>query len=215
MAGRPFKPLYPGQRAPRFMRKRKPTALTIAKSNRRQLSRITELHYVQTGRAIVTSSAVGAVYYVSGTPQGDDAEEDRTGLSVSSNMYRVKVWFNADLASRRVRVIVVRDMQCQGAMPAVTDVLELAQIESGYNWNNRDRFSVLSDKNIHLPSNAGDVEAYKMIQYVTRRNMKINYIEAGNAVGQAGKGAIFLLIISSVNGTADAIRYNWDMKFIG
>ncbi len=192
----------------------KKTALVIAKQNRRKISEMSEMHYIQNSRVILTSATVGLCYYVSGTPLGDDAEEDRTGNKVTSKWYRCRVWFNGDIASRRVRVIMFRDMNCQGAVPAVTDVLEAAQLESGYNWNNRARFSILSDKQISLPSQIADVEAYKHIQYKTTRSMKLEYISAAEAVTGAGKGAIFMLIISSVNGTADAIRYVYDMKFI-
>lgn len=55
-----------------------------------------------------------------------------------------------------IRIIYLVDLQPNGALPAITDVLVQAIAQSPMNLNNRDRFRILSDKMITLDNYTRD-----------------------------------------------------------
>jgi len=59
--------------------------------------------------------------------------------------YRVNNFDNSSV-NNCSRVILVSDMQTNGALPAITDVLDTIHAESQVNLNNRDRFRIIWDK---------------------------------------------------------------------
>lgn len=193
--------------------RRKQGALALARKNRAEIAKGREMHYNESAINTTATTTAGAVIYTSGVAVGDQVD-DRTGNKVSSKEHIVRVWFEADVLSRMVRLIFFRDMQCQGALPVVTDVLSAGNIHSQFNWANRARFVILKDRYVMLPSNAGDVEAHKMVKFSTRRSMNLEYITDSEAIAGAGKGACFLLIISLTAGTADKVRYVNTIKFL-
>ncbi len=196
-------------------RVQKRSAMAIAKKNRRELASLEDMGYNESSTEVaITTATVGLCYYLSGIAQGDVVDQ-RQGNKVSTREYNCFVRFVVDIASRQVRLILFRDMQCQGAVPAVSDVLSTANIAYSYNWNNRARFSILSDRMIHLAGMANDVEAYRYVKFRVKRRMNLEFITASEAVTGAGKGAIFLLVLSAVNGTANGCRLFYSVKYKG
>lgn len=193
--------------------RRRPNALSLAKRNRAEILRGREMHYNESAIQTETTATAGEIFYVSGVAVGDQVD-DRTGNKISNKEHIVNIWFEGDIASRMVRLILFRDMQCQGALPAVTDVLSAANIHSQLNWANRARFSILRDRYVMLPATLNDYESHKMVKFRTKRPMNIEYITDAEAVTGAGKGNVFLLVISLVAGTADKLRYVYTIKFL-
>lgn len=189
------------------------SALKIAKQNRRKINQITELHHSDMNLDLTTMSTAGEVIYLSPITQGDEVEH-RSGNKVTTKFVKFTFWNTGDIASKMVRMIIFRDMQCQGALPGVTDVLTSADIRAYYNWNNRARFRILRDRTYNLTTTDADVEARKLVTYTSRKNMAIEFITTAGAIAAAGKGSIFVLVISLVNGTADKWYVGSEITFL-
>lgn len=101
------------------------------------------------------------------------------------------------------RVMVVYDTQPNGALPAITDVLNAATPSAPMNLNNRDRFKIIMDKRVtggFYNTTATQSTADQTIKEV-RKYKKINFdtIYDGTtaAIADVQSGSLFLLTIGS------------------
>lgn len=107
------------------------------------------------------------------------------------------------------RVILLWDMQPNGALPAVTDVLLTADSRSHLNPNNRDRFKVIWDKQWAFGSMYVDTTATQAVSFASGLiNAPVKYFKklrqevifnAGSAgtVADINSGALILLTIGT------------------
>lgn len=77
------------------------------------------------------------------TYQGTD-EDERIGRKMTVRGVSLKGSMTP--VQGRARFMLIVDKQCNGAVPAVTDVLETADIDSHRNLSNQNRFRVLWDR---------------------------------------------------------------------
>jgi len=110
------------------------------------------------------------------------------------------------------RIMLVWDSQPNGALPAITDVLNAAVPTAPMNLNNRDRFRVLLDKRFVLgPYNTTATQSvasniirehhmYKKI------NLETIFDGTTNAIGDIQSGSLFLLTIGNQTSPEGA---NW------
>lgn len=123
------------------------------------------------------------------------------------------------------RVMILYDRQTNGVFPSVQDVLQTTDSAgantttaySGLNLNNRDRFIMLRDERIYLPSinnvdsdEAGPAKLATGIQdqvtpalnldyYVKLRGLTTQYkADTGASVGDVATGGLYLVLIGSV-----------------
>ncbi len=189
------------------------TALAIARKNRRTITQLNEMHYVQClASSTTTSTTAGQVIFLSGVACGPDPDE-RVGKKITSKEFNCNVFINGDIASRLLRLIIFRDMDCAGALPGVTDVLDSATYQSFYNENSRQRFVILKDRTLSLSATDAERWSHAVVKYKTRRPMTIKYIDDGNPINSVGDGSIFLLIISETAGTANTIHTRADIRY--
>ncbi len=194
-------------------RKKKQSAIAIAKSNRRRISQMSELHYVQClASSTVTSTTAGQVIFLSGVESGADPDQ-RIGKKISSVEFNCNVWINGDIASRLLRLILFRDMDCQGVLPTVLEVLDSATYQSFYNEDNRQRISILKDRTLSLSAVDNERWSHAVVKFKIKRPMSIMYIDDGAPIGSAGAGNLFLLIISETAGTANKIHTRADIRY--
>ncbi len=87
----------------------------------------------------------------------------RVGRKIWLTSINVRLMFalsnSATATDIRIRIMVVQDTQCNGALPAVTDILEAAAVDSYLNLVNTGRFRVLKDKVVAIGSTAGTAVA--------------------------------------------------------
>lgn len=120
----------------------------------------------------------------------------------------------------KVRMIIVNDTQANGAVFAVTDVLESAQMDSHYNLDNQMRFKILSDQNFTLNAQAynGTTEnaLYRDIRKYIRCNIPIEYDNTAattGAIGTQRSNSIAILWINAATNQSDVtmttrVRYS-------
>lgn len=124
------------------------------------------------------------------------------------------------VGTQLVRMIILADMQPNGAAPAATDILNTADSASQLNANNRDRFKIIKDKTWCLGGTrtsitANEVQAVAIspqqfnLKWYKRLNMETIF-NAGNAgtIADINSGALYLVFIGNraagTNGDSNA-----------
>lgn len=100
------------------------------------------------------------------------------------------------------RVIVFADTTANGAVPAVVDVLDIADLRAAYqNFNyQRRRFKVLHDK--YYTNVFGTVTQTRIVDlHFKKLHHKVYYNGSAGAATDNGKGAIFVLVIADTVGS--------------
>ncbi len=122
-----------------------------------------------------------------------------------------------------VRIILVHDKQCNGAIPPVagsTGVLQLATYNSWLELDNRDRFRVLFNRFYVLNSLAGGGQAgdvfgvhIKMVRGSIKLAIPIEFSGAGGLIGDIRSNNLFFIFISQ--GGFAGVALDTRLRFTG
>ncbi len=168
-----------------------------------------ERKIIDFGLVATALTPAGLVTYLSGVAQGDTSVS-REGLRINLLSMQLKFYFHSDFAqvnrqaSHKGRLLIFVDTMNQGALPAVTDVLEAANCLAFKEHENMRRFRTLYNKVFRVPHagwemNTLDViipwEGNKQINYYKKfkKPLKVEFTGVGNLVNDAGRNAIFAL----------------------
>jgi len=161
----------------------------------------------------------GSVTYVSGIAQGDGVT-DREGNSVKVQSFAIQyyvAWNTAATSPTCCRVLLVRDLQNQGATITASDVLETVGTSAApvtyIDYTNgpfsNKRFSVVYDRVL-------TVDQYNPIThdvFKSTHDCHIAYRGTTSAVASAGNGSYFLVAVSSEPTNAPSIIYSTRMVY--
>lgn len=129
---------------------------------------------------------------------------------------------NSNLANSTVRVFVVYDMQTNGAIPAITDILKSAHPLAQLNLNNRDRFKILYDK-LWTPGAVSNTAtqsfAYGPLVTSFKKWKKLNletiYGGTTAAVASIQTGSLYLVTLGTLGtGNGDILGFSSRVRFI-
>lgn len=211
-SGRPFKKL-------RVMGPYKYKKQTLTAKVSRLLSNIeSKVNDYNSGAAAVTYLAAGTITALNGIAEGsDNFTRDGKQVTCTSVLLRSHVTSYTSTggsASGLFRCMLVVDMQPNGALAAVTDILVTASATSPINLANRERFQVLYDQIADFsgqvtgpasagaggtgssnPKNSTYFSAYKKMQLKTI----YNGTGASGTIAQINTGALLLLQIGTLN----------------
>jgi len=161
-----------------------------------------------------TTSVTGVVTYLNGIAQGDGIS-DRDGDSIRVLKFQIAgcVFRNhSSSANETVRVLVVRDLQNQGAIIVGTDVLEtlgtstapyqFVDMLNGQFYNNR--FTIVYDELFAI--NANDQNA--PFRFETSHPCHIAFRGTTGTVASAGAGAYFLVAISNTGSDTPFVDFS-------
>lgn len=124
-----------------------------------------------------------------------------------------------------LRLLVVYDMQTNGAAPAITDVLNTASTVDHVNLNNRDRFKILVDKCIPIGANVNTAtQAYsngrnvyyikKYISLASRGCSDVLFNGTGATISSIATGSIYFLYFSGVTaGLGPQVTWSSRIRF--
>lgn len=121
------------------------------------------------------------------------------------------------------RMLLLVDLQPNGAVPNVTDVLQFATSYSQLNLNNRDRFKILTDKQIPLgqilisttatqayaSSNGPQQAAIKKFKNL---NFETTFQTSNPSISDVTTGALYLLWIGSEAAGGGAATFNGSVR---
>jgi len=182
-----------------------------------------ELKFLDTARTTAPIQAAGAVdtnLVVIPTGAG---ESDRIGrkVTVKSIYMRHTISLAANSTGvDKVRCIVVNDQQANGAVFAVTDVLDTADRDSHYNLANQMRFKILADMNFTMNTQGynGTTETplLRDIKKYIKCNIPIEYdnnVATTGAIASQRSNSIAILWINTANNQSDVtgitrVRYS-------
>lgn len=181
-----------------------------------------ELKFLDTGSSTLftTAGAVNPNFVV--IPQGV-GESERIGRKVTIKSIYLKgvivhnpVTVNS--AANTCRIMIIQDKQANGAVFAVTDVLETASYLAHRKLENINRFKILKDTTFSINSNSSDGsapgEAQRPFTYYTRCNIPIEYDTTAStgAIATQRSNSIALLMIADT-GTVTTFSYNCRVRY--
>lgn len=152
--------------------------------------------------ATYNGDTTGSVQLLNGVAAGTDFT-DRIGRKIimRSLFIRGLVFPNDDTSSHQlVRVVVVYDMQSNGAAPTIANVYKAVDGLAQVNLNNRDRFKILVDKTFAVAkvdnsagaSWAGSPTTHKFKIY-KRLKHEVLFNGTTAAIGSIATGSVYLL----------------------
>lgn len=157
----------------------------------------------------------GTVYHLSNILQGDTSSS-REGNSVKlSSIYvtgSIGLGTGAT-SSQRVRLILFRDNDNQGALPTVTSVLLSALISSPMALTNPGRFSVLMDKTYMVYTANSGPSSLSVKKYI-KNKYHIKYGGNAGTIADARTGNLFLLAISDTTANDPFLVYDVRLRYI-
>jgi hypothetical protein len=168
--------------------------------------------------AAVPATNTGSITYLSPLAEGSDwnARDGRSVRLISRYFSCVFRWNTAATTPIVVRLMVFRDLACQGAAPAVSDVLAFTgsalAVVAPINPVNERRFQVLHDVHANLDPYSHGTQIAVLGE---PDNAHLLYLDTGATITGAGIGALFLLIIADTTvANTPSVDYYSQMRFI-
>lgn len=172
-----------------------------------------ERKVIDTANATYAVNTTGSVTLLNGVATGTDFTE-RIGRRVKCVALQVRGYGGYDTNSagnsQLIRFLLVEDMQTNGVLAGVTDILQTAHPASFMNMNNRERFRVICDKTFILASltsaaaNCATPSVFKFDIY-KKINVPVTFEGTSNTVGSISSGALLAVWVgSTAAGTNDA-----------
>ncbi len=158
-----------------------------------------EVKFVDTTRASATVSSGGDTTAVSLIAEGSTVSQ-RDGESVRAHGLELRIsgFYNNTAAQNSIRCLVVVDAESNGAVPAVTDVLETVGTGTSLNspWAHlgAPRFDVVLDETFNLGLSPSQFVATRVIPL----HHHVRFTGAGGAIANAKEGNVFVLLFSDV-----------------
>lgn len=187
--------------------------ITTLQKHVKYVARSGEMKHKDTTLSQEDFETAGVVKYttICSVDQGTgDSQRIGRKIHISSIMLHLRLIYPDQITgtdpsetSNRVRIIVYQDTQTNGAAPAVTKILETADISSFYNLDNSKRFNILKNKFIDLQSPCFIKDTTFKTAQVTKtcniyltKSMTVNYIDTGNGLADIADNSVGVLLIS-------------------
>lgn len=166
-----------------------------------------EMFYKYTQSNLNPVGTAGQVVYLTGLAQGDGASASRTGNSVlAKNLFGR---YQATLSSGStgiMRILIVQDtQQVADSSPAVTDILDTANVLSPLNRDAAGRFSILKDHTITLDTSSQN--KHHKCNVTLNNHIKFN----GTADTDVQKNGVYMIALDSNNNTR--LDYFWTFNY--
>lgn len=169
----------------------------------------------------LTCTQTGTVGYLTSIGQGDNIT-DREGDSIKVQSFSIRGHVRRDSAAAStavdvVRLLVVRDLQNQGAAPTAADVLEtLGTSKSPYQYvdflNGNDlnkRFTIVWEYYTSLDL----YHPIKTYEFSTNHDCHVFYRGSTSAQTSAGNGTYYLIAVSSANTATPILECTSRLRF--
>lgn len=217
----PLRGVY--RRAAQAAQKRQVSRGLAVRSRRRQIPRVAvigaESHVLDTNNA-TDVTATGATVALNLTAEGA-GDANRVGKKITMKGVEWRIKFSNEASATEtcspIRCMLIYDEQPNGALPAVTDMLESASVVSMKNSDNAQRFTILKDWYVQFnPFGATlGAGADSVVQvdhgYLPLKGLQTMYKGTTAVIGSVATGALLFFCIGDVaSGTTD---YNMDANF--
>lgn len=185
-------------------------ALKVAKFVRTLVN--VERKFCDTSQIGLLVNISGGVIPLSLIGQGSDYNQ-RNGNSVKLTSMYMRAYFDISTSQpwTQIRTLVFRDMEGRGSLPAVTDVLETANVTSPLNHLNGSRFKILFDKFQGFSNQGTNTQHFKIFR---KLNTHLKFQGTTAAQASLDEGAIYVLFISDQATNIPAVTYYSRLRYI-
>lgn len=163
----------------------------------------------------VSCSSTGAVALLTGIAVGT-TQITRNGNSILTKSLYSQVLLTAAAGATTatmVRYILFRDKQDSSSVPGVTEVLQSASVIAPLNRNNGDRFMILCDKRITVPTVGNDTSS-KVMKCYKKLHFHTKFLGDTAAQSDVGENHIYVLCVSDQASNNPAVNHQVRIKFI-
>lgn len=181
-----------------------------------------ELKTIDTTATNASPVATGSVVLLNGVATGDDYNT-RDGRKIQMKSILLRILLSPDTTQSApqgdiMRVMIVYDKQTNGTALTAANVLQTGVIQSPNNLNNRDRFVVLSDKFLTLPSWVFAAGALtqggptpKYLKIYKPLNLDTIYNSASGAIADISTGSLYLIMLTARE--VSSVNYHSRIRF--
>jgi hypothetical protein len=154
--------------------------------------------------ALATPTTAGVVIPLSIVPLGDDFYQ-RDGHSIKAVGLEARLYGQTNAAADLLRMVVFADLECQGALPTIAQLLEPGPFAAPFQHDNLKRFVVLHDELIALH------QPYAVATEPFARTLKLSidhHLKFQSAVGTIAdcrEGALFCAFVANTATTQAAV----------
>ncbi len=221
----------------RFQRKRRNGGQFLRTTGQIAKVALTALRIAQSVKAIVNAEwkhfdndstntpndTLGIVDVLTNMAQGDTSIL-RTGNSVLPKIisWKIDLVKHATPGTTRVRVMLVRDKQFDGASPLINQILDETQIDSFYNIDNSSRFRILFDRMFLLTTDKPQLFTKGSVSFnkpqrgtnMHRHDFHIKYDGVGSGVGDLKDGQLVMVFLSDQATNTPTVRMHSRLRYI-
>lgn len=169
-----------------------------------------ENHRYDNTTSIANQTTTATVQTLGAIAQGDNVS-NRQGNSIKMTQIdgRIGVYHNGSATKTFTRVIVGVDHQCNGALPAATDVLAIGDVFSLRNMDQAKRYTILVDEVVGTDTS----HLLKWIEFHKPLDFHMEFKGTSSAVTDISTNNLFLIAVSdeATNGPQieRMIRLKW------
>lgn len=172
-------------------------------------------------RAVSTSAAIdwttaGVVSLLSTDVAQGDNIGNRSGDMIRPLRLTFRLTSAVTTGQVLGRIIVFQDSMCNGSTPAVTDVLETANVLAPLKAvaHQARRFKILNDFHV-INILSTQLQVVEVTRTMAMKGA-IHYVSSAGSAGSAGRNTIYVLFISDSAGTAGQKFYSWsyDLEYL-
>lgn len=178
----------------------------------------TEDKYFDTSATSVNATTTGSLYVLNIPVQGT-AQTNRVGQSVKNKSIYIRYLIDhnatAGTTPQYLRIIVFKDKQANGALPALTDLLDSVAITSPRKLEKAKRFHIYCDDQIYVSQNdrAGHLGKC-FIDLKDGQDDHTEYSANAGAIGDISTNAYYFLIFSNQSTNYPVFSYQSRIRFI-
>lgn len=182
----------------------------------RQMQRNIEMKWVgaSTLSDVIPIAGAGQMAGIGPYLQQGTTSTTRLGdkITVKSLALRINIALGAlEATGCSVRIIIGYDRKPNGALPAITDILEADDLQAAYNTvgPNRGRFQFLTDRTIDFDS----AQARWSDKFFLKKDLQVIYNGNAGTVADLDKGSIFIASLADGNAAAITVHWGYMIKF--
>lgn len=175
------------------------------------LSLINTEHKIIDADASANVTTTAQIILLNGVGQGDDNfQRNGRSIKMTSTYFRGTAVKATPATTTFLRMMIVEDHQCNGAIFGITDVLVTATIDSPRNVDEGKRFKVLKDKVYTLNSDHPQI----FIKHFSKLDDHVEFKGTVNTVASISTNSLYLVLLSTEAVDFPVVNYYNRVRFI-
>lgn len=196
-----------------------PVAPSVRRYVKKCMAKVLEKKYYLKTHSGVSPGTAGTFYQL-GVPDVVEGTGDGNRIGNQIRLLRVHVnglIYDSAAATGNARILIIEDLQYNGANPAVTDILSSSATYSTYNHNNvigagGARFKILADKFYTTDWLLAAASTWHHVNFTVKPNCIVQYKGSTATAADVVKNNVYALVIGFTATTT--MTLNCDAEFV-